>query len=191
VADHTVARPRGEAPDDFGRTYQFRQVFQKEIELIARRRARRAAGKRGQSLDAAERARDVKKIKLQEESKDVTAQRILTPPETANLVGLALSGGGIRSAAFCIGALQALEAEKVLERVDYLSTVSGGYIGCSLTAALESNGQFPFSSRLIGDEPPALQQIRNFRITFFPMAPKTCCEMLRSMRAAFWSTPFW
>ena len=46
------------------------------------------------------------------------------------LIGLALSGGGIRSAAFNLGVLQALAHRDVLPRVDYLSTVSGGgYIG--------------------------------------------------------------
>ncbi|WP_114238282.1 patatin-like phospholipase family protein [Dyella sp. C9] len=48
-------------------------------------------------------------------------------------IGLALSGGGIRSATFCLGLLRALAKNKVLHRVDYLSTVSGGgYIGASL-----------------------------------------------------------
>jgi Patatin-like phospholipase len=50
------------------------------------------------------------------------------------LTGLALSGGGIRSAVFCLGALQALANHNVLKHFDYLSTVSGGgYIGASLT----------------------------------------------------------
>jgi hypothetical protein len=40
--------------------------------------------------------------------------------------GLALSGGGIRSATFCIGALQALAAADLIKRFDYLSSVSGG-----------------------------------------------------------------
>jgi len=45
-------------------------------------------------------------------------------------IGLALSGGGIRSATFCLGVLRALARNKVLHRFDYLSTVSGGgYIG--------------------------------------------------------------
>jgi hypothetical protein len=53
------------------------------------------------------------------------------------LTGVALSGGGIRSAAFNLGALQALHAYSGIESIDYLSTVSGGgYIGCCLTAAL-------------------------------------------------------
>lgn len=44
----------------------------------------------------------------------------------APLIGLALSGGGVRSATFCIGLLQALAKNRVLHRFDYLSTVSGG-----------------------------------------------------------------
>jgi hypothetical protein len=45
-------------------------------------------------------------------------------------IGLALSGGGIRSATFCLGLLRALAKNGVLHRFDYLSTVSGGgYIG--------------------------------------------------------------
>ena len=45
-------------------------------------------------------------------------------------VGLALSGGGIRSATFCLGLLRGLAQRGVLRRFDYLSTVSGGgYIG--------------------------------------------------------------
>lgn len=49
-------------------------------------------------------------------------------------VGLALSGGGIRSATFNLGLLQALERHNVLGCIDYLSTVSGGgYIGSCLT----------------------------------------------------------
>jgi len=51
------------------------------------------------------------------------------------LFGLAFSGGGIRSATFNLGVLQALAELKLLTRVDYLSTVSGGgYIGSWLTA---------------------------------------------------------
>lgn len=52
-----------------------------------------------------------------------------------NTIGLALSGGGIRSATFCLGVLQALAKQKLLIGIDYLSTVSGGgYIGGFLGA---------------------------------------------------------
>jgi Patatin-like phospholipase len=48
------------------------------------------------------------------------------PPATDNLVGLAMSGGGIRSATFGLGALQALHKLGLLAIFDYVSTVSGG-----------------------------------------------------------------
>ncbi len=48
--------------------------------------------------------------------------------------GIALSGGGIRSASFCLGVMQALAANSKLEKFDYLSTVSGGgYLGGALS----------------------------------------------------------
>ncbi len=53
----------------------------------------------------------------------------------SNFVGLAFSGGGIRSATFNLGVLQALADLNLLKRIDYLSTVSGGgYIGGWLVA---------------------------------------------------------
>lgn len=47
-------------------------------------------------------------------------------PAHQSLVGLALSGGGIRSATFCLGVLQGLQNLRLLRIFDYLSTVSGG-----------------------------------------------------------------
>ncbi|MCW5624193.1 MAG: hypothetical protein KIT73_05705, partial [Burkholderiales bacterium] len=55
-----------------------------------------------------------------------------TPVSPAQTAGLALSGGGIRSATFCLGVLQHLARDDgaLARRLDYLSTVSGGgYIG--------------------------------------------------------------
>jgi predicted acylesterase/phospholipase RssA len=55
-------------------------------------------------------------------------------------VGLALSGGGIRSATYCLGVLQAMAYRRALPQVDYLSTVSGGgYIGVSLSYLLHQS----------------------------------------------------
>jgi hypothetical protein len=67
-----------------------------------------------------------------------------------DVTGLALSGGGVRSATFNLGLLQALERHEVLQSVDYLSTVSGGgYIGSSYTwFSSRNNGKFPFGARL-------------------------------------------
>ncbi len=54
------------------------------------------------------------------------------------LWGLALSGGGIRSATFCFGLLRALARDRLLLRFDLLSTVSGGgYIGAMLGRLLQ------------------------------------------------------
>jgi hypothetical protein len=53
----------------------------------------------------------------------------------ARLLGVAFSGGGIRSATLNLGVLQGLARSGLLRYVDYLSTVSGGgYIGSWFTA---------------------------------------------------------
>ena len=56
-------------------------------------------------------------------------------PLDRDLIGLAFSGGGIRSATFCLGVIQGLASRQLLRLVDYLSTVSGGgYIGSWLSS---------------------------------------------------------
>ncbi len=55
-----------------------------------------------------------------------SASAELVDQEPKNLVGLAFSGGGIRSATFSLGVLQALAKKDLLRHADYLSTVSGG-----------------------------------------------------------------
>lgn len=72
-------------------------------------------------------------------------------------IGLALSGGGIRSATVSLGVMQKLAKAGILKHVDYLSTVSGGgYIGSALTWWLragrtasvpyDTGANFPFST---------------------------------------------
>jgi hypothetical protein len=57
------------------------------------------------------------------------------------LVGLALSGSGIRSATFGLGVLETLKKFGLLKKVHYLSTVSGGsHIGAWLVANCRRNG---------------------------------------------------
>ena len=84
---------------------------------------------------------------IQEELKYIRQRRGLPEKQTGNtsespeekklrdeLSGLALSGGGIRSASFGLGVMQALAHNGWLNKFDYLSTVSGGgYIGSSLS----------------------------------------------------------
>jgi hypothetical protein len=64
--------------------------------------------------------------------------------QDAPTVGLSLSGGGIRSASFGLGLLDAFYERGVLRCVDYLSTVSGGgFIGTALTwARRDGNSDF-------------------------------------------------
>lgn len=138
-----------ERVEAFGEVVCFSDVFRREVSLVNQRRG--SNDPRGH-------------IVLETEAReDTSGHPVLRPNEEACVVGLALSGGGIRSAAFSLGALQALHETRVLRRVDYLSTVSGGgYIGCSLTAALNANsGNFPFTSRIAEDESPSLQHIRD------------------------------
>ena len=88
------------------------------------------------------------------------------------MVGLALSGGGIRSATFALGVLQRLARADLLKRFDYLSTVSGGgYIGGALTwllSRMEEPGatgpdEFPYGThkhRPAQDESNVLRHLR-------------------------------
>ncbi|MDJ0613744.1 MAG: hypothetical protein QNJ29_08695 [Rhizobiaceae bacterium] len=107
------------------------------------------------------------------------------------LKGLALSGGGIRSAAFCIGVTQAMDAVLVgngddedgevrsfYQHMDYVSSVSGGgYAGAALLNAqkLEENAsggineaRFAFPSRLARNESAMLRHIRDHSNYLFP-----------------------
>ncbi len=59
-----------------------------------------------------------------------------------NSVALCLSGGGIRSATFGLGVLEALARHDLLKEFHYLSTVSGGgYIGSWLSAWIRRDGR--------------------------------------------------
>jgi Patatin-like phospholipase len=61
------------------------------------------------------------------------------PTVRHGLVGIAFSGGGIRSAAFNLGLTQALHKRGVFDHVDYMSTVSGGgYLGSSISTLMRS-----------------------------------------------------
>ncbi|WP_447800892.1 patatin-like phospholipase family protein [Pseudomonas kilonensis] len=62
-------------------------------------------------------------------------------PEQRRYWGLALSGGGIRSATFCLGLIKALAQKQLFRQFDLMSTVSGGgYAGSSLGKLLHEAG---------------------------------------------------
>lgn len=72
--------------------------------------------------------------------------------DQARLAGLCLSGGGIRSATFCLGALQALANRRMLGEFHYLSTVSGGgFAGGWLQTFIRQCGGIAEAERQLGD----------------------------------------
>ncbi|ATC65364.1 hypothetical protein CMV30_16225 [Nibricoccus aquaticus] len=106
-----------------------------------------------------------------------------------DLFGLAFSGGGIRSATFNLGILQALERLGVLRHVNYLSTVSGGgYVGSFWTAWLRrrrTNRRSFFPSASENDfhskderESPEVRHLREFSRFLMP-------------RVGFWHFETW
>ena len=89
---------------------------------------------------------------------------------TEDAIGLAVSGGGIRSATFALGVIQQLARKGILYQVDYLSTVSGGgYLGAFISSFLNSdksevslepeNHRLPFGS----NEDPESRPVRQLR----------------------------
>src|SRR5271170_6129518 len=107
---------------------------------------------------------------LQQEVEQVKTSRNLRlgqnpqrPAAENSLIGLAFSGGGIRSATFNLGILQALAQARLLHAFDYLSTVSGGgYIGGWLMAWMHHQG--------IG-----IQEVED-KLSALPNAPKESAD---------------
>jgi hypothetical protein len=63
--------------------------------------------------------------------------------EQENWFGIAMSGGGIRSATINLGFLQTLNKFGILQRADYLSTVSGGgYTHAYVQTTVKDKGDF-------------------------------------------------
>lgn len=138
------------------------EVFRTELgEILARRK--------GQNGD------DEKKWKQLAQERE-KAQK---PSANFGLVGLALSGGGIRSATFNLGVLQALHKHKIFQNIDYLSTVSGGgYIGSCLSSLYATGwtNPFPFEHTTGKREGRAVQHLREYSNY---LAPKTFLDRLR------------
>lgn len=113
-----------------------------EKEADAKKLEAAAAG----SAEAVSRRKEADAAKEEAERKiagrgEVSTGCVLEDGLRANLCGLAISGGGIRSATFGLGVLQGLAATGLLKRFDYLSTVSGGgFIGSWLSAWIHREG---------------------------------------------------
>src|SRR5262245_16907916 len=88
----------------------------------------------------------------------------------APLNALCISGGGIRSATFALGAIQGLAEHGLLRQFDYLSTVSGGgYIGSWLSAWSTRQGLGKVIPQLRADaarpkagDPDPVQHLRDY-----------------------------
>ena len=112
---------------------------------------------------------ELEEIRRRREELGLDATGLEGPPSVnQGLQGIAFSGGGIRSATFCLGVVEAAANAGLLKRADYLSTVSGGgYIGSCLSSVLndptkEPQGRkFPFHHELGVQEPAAYRQLRN------------------------------
>lgn len=130
---------------------------------------------------------------IEEERKQIRIRRGLkNHTKLENLTGLALSGGGIRSASFSLGIMQALAYRGWLKKIDYLSTVSGGgYIGSSLIWLLKSNtdfgmerDNFPYASFPMSSQPRTEQPHTSLkeRIRTNPNAVNYKGKLLRFVR---------
>ncbi len=96
----------------------------------------------------------------------------------SHLCGLALSGGGIRSAIFNLGAIQALSRYGLLEGFDYLSSVSGGgYIGSWLSALLHRKAPKGRTSNAVDQ-----QSVRAFQDCLKPH-PETIAKRIDKMES--------
>jgi hypothetical protein len=109
-------------------------------------------------------------IRARRNVEGLTASGLAERPTPENdLLGLSISGGGVRSASIALGVVQALSEAGVLRRVDYLSTVSGGgFLGSCISALLHrpfggtSAEDFPLNHHPGSAEPPALAHVRSF-----------------------------
>jgi len=104
-------------------------------------------------------------------------QKALGLEDQATRSALCVSGGGIRSATFGLGAIQGLAQHGLLGKFDYLSTVSGGgYIGSWLTAWLHrAQGIVNVIPSLRSDapqpapgEPDPIQHLRDYNSYLTP-----------------------
>lgn len=95
-----------------------------------------------------------------------------------SLNGIAFSGGGIRSATFNLGIIQSLAKKNLLDKFDYLSTVSGGgYIGSWLSAQIH---------RHPGEASTADEEARNRKVAGFQNSLRTSLEAGTEHDAVKW-----
>src|SRR4051794_13233726 len=83
-------------------------------------------------------------------------------PPVQGRIGICCSGGGIRSAAYNLGALQVLQEEGVLQRADYVAAVSGGsYIAASYATVAAHSPPGVLDPPVYAAGSPEEQHLRN------------------------------
>lgn len=104
-------------------------------------------------------------------------------------IALCLSGGGIRSATFGLGILQGLARLKLLDKFDYLSTVSGGgYIGSWLSAWIRNHAKgLAGVMDELGHDPPAPQQVEPEPVTYLRTYSNYLSPKLGLLSADSWT----
>ncbi|MCF8245349.1 MAG: hypothetical protein K9J46_09355 [Saprospiraceae bacterium] len=112
---------------------------------------------------------DLEKV-IENETAQLTERRRLQQGDAAaqdfeaTKFGIAMSGGGIRSATINLGFLKTLNKFRILEKADYLSTVSGGgYTGAYVQATVKEEGSF---DELFSDE--KINRLREYGDYFIP-----------------------
>lgn len=139
------------------------------------------------SFDEQGYTRDINDVQAAERQRINAWRKLCGRADDAPLTGMAISGGGIRSAAFALGVLQSLDVDlspdqrlilpendrriSGLTRIDYLSTVSGGgYIGTALSVGMgHADGAFPFSTGSNDrSDSPALGHMRDYSRYLIP-----------------------
>lgn len=121
----------------------------------------------------------LKKV-LEDEGKVIQEKRQKYHPEDQGgpSLGIALSGGGIRSATVNLGVLEVLNACHVLSRADYLSSVSGGgYIGGYVHAKIKQGGPAIFQQLFAREE---IDNLRNYGYYLTP--GKGCKKFWNNLR---------
>jgi hypothetical protein len=162
--DSHMANPK--PSDDW--SYDFRHVLNQELDVLDKAKIpENGQGiANGKPPTAADQASGTPAVPAAAPERDAIARA-----HAKQLVGLAFSGGGIRSATFNLGVLQSLARMKLLSRFNYLSTVSGGgYIGCWLMAWIKRQEMKDVARNLTPDwvnqpgrkEPPEIRFLRRF-----------------------------
>jgi hypothetical protein len=90
-----------------------------------------------------------------------------------NRLGVSFSGGGIRSASYCLGALQMLEESDVFRHTAYLAAVSGGdYLAVAQAAVVAATyGDFDVPEEIDTAQPSAPERLHPAPETFAAIPP--------------------